>query len=314
MKPIQGIHHITAVAGDPQRNVDFYHEVLGQRLIKTTVNFDDPGTYHLYYADKVGTPGTVITFFPWKHMKRGVRGNGEVVATAYTIPMNAIGYWRDRLANYAVSVREELRFGNPILALDDPDGMGIELIPSSEPSTINFWDQGPIPADHAIRGFHSATMWVNKIARTEPLLTSVMGYELVDQDGARSRYRGASNDVGLYLDLVERPGQREADFGAGSVHHIAFRTVDDAEQIEYQAAIGKAGHNVSPVRDRQYFHSIYFREPNGVLFEVATDAPGFLYDEAVEELGTHLRLPTWIESQRPMIEARLPKLTLPTFA
>lgn len=316
MERVQGIHHITAVAGDPQRNLNFYHEVLGQRLIKRTVNFDDPGTYHLYYADKVGTPGTNITFFPWKHMRRGVRGNGEVVSIAYAIPMNSLGYWRDRLAHYHIEAQEETRFGKPILKFDDPDGMWLELTPTDEPSTIEFWEQGPIPAEHALRGFYSATLWVNRAAHTEPLLMGVMGYEKIAEEAApegnRNRYRGASNDIGLYLDLVERPDAPEGGFGAGSVHHIAFRTVDDREQVEYQAALATAGYGVTPVRDRQYFHSIYFREPNGVLFEVATDAPGFLVDESVEALGTGLKLPSWLEPQRSLIESRLPKLALPS--
>ncbi|MBK8026719.1 MAG: ring-cleaving dioxygenase [Chloroflexi bacterium] len=313
MQRIQGIHHITAVAGDPQRNVNFYHEVLGQRLVKTTVNFDDPGTYHLYYADEIGTPGTVLTFFPWRHMKRGVRGNGEVGTVGYTIPLEAVGYWRDRLAHYQIDVREETRFTAPTLVFEDPDGMGLELIGSDEPGHIRFWSQGPIPERVALRGFHSATLFVDNIARIDPLLTDVMGYTRVGADGDRVRYGGASDDIGLYLDLVERPGAPAAQFGAGSVHHIAFRTVDDAEQLEYQKALALSGYGVSPVRDRQYFNSIYFREPNGVLFEVATDAPGFLVDETVETLGTALKLPSWYESQRPAIEARLPKLVLPDF-
>lgn len=313
MERIQGIHHITAVAGDPQRNVNFYHEVLGQRLIKRTVNFDDPGTYHLYYADKIGTPGTNITFFPWKHMKRGRRGNGEVVAVGYAIPTNSVGFWRDRLTKYQMNVSEEKVFDQPVLKFEDPDGMWLELYPTDDPSTIEFWEKGPVSEEHALRGFYNATMWVNQTARSETLLTKIMGYEQAEQSGNRTRFKGASNDIGLYLDFVERPGEPTGDFGAGSVHHIAFRTVDDAEQLEYQAELAKAGFGVTPVRDRQYFHSIYFREPNGVLYEVATDAPGFLYDEAVEELGTNLKLPSWYENQRPMIEARLPKLTLPTF-
>ncbi|MDX2137377.1 MAG: ring-cleaving dioxygenase [Chloroflexota bacterium] len=313
MQRIQGIHHITAVASDPQKNVDFYHEVLGQRLIKTTVNFDDPGTYHLYYGDEIGTPGTIMTYFPWMHMKRGRVGNGETGAVAYTIPAASVGYWRDRLAKYNILTAQPFeRFGNMVVPFNDPDGMALELIATDEPGTIRYWAQGPIPEAHVIRGFHGVTLNVDRAAGTARVL-DLMGYEMVNVDGNRTRFKGASNDVGLYIDLLERRGERRGEFGAGSVHHVAFRTVDDSEQLEYRDKFTQAGLSVTPVQDRQYFHSIYFREPNGVLFEVATDAPGFLYDEPVAELGTSLKLPTWHEPLRPRIEATLPKFTIPTF-
>ncbi|MEM6283023.1 MAG: ring-cleaving dioxygenase [Chloroflexota bacterium] len=314
MERIQGLHHITAIASDPQKNVDFYHKVLGQRLVKTTVNFDDPGTYHLYYGDKVGSPGTIMTFFPWKGMRRGKVGNGETAATGYTIPTGAVEYWRERLNHFGVLVKDdETRFGDAVLSFVDPDGMGLELIANDEKGSIDFWDNGPVPQDMALRGFHSVTLWVGTKEPTAKILTEVMGYEEVGTEGNRSRYKGASDDIGLYIDIVERPGHGQGTTGAGTVHHIAFRTVDDSEQEEYRQKIAKAGYNVTTVRDRQYFHSIYFREPNGVLFEVATDAPGFSYDEPVEELGTNLKLPDWYEPQREMIEARLPKFNIPTF-
>lgn len=315
MQPIQGIHHITAIASDPQKNLDFYHRLLGQRLVKRTVNFDDPGTYHFYFADKVGTPGTVLTFFPWGHMARGVRGNGEVVATAYTIPTLALDYWRERLDTHGIVVRElNARFSAPVIAFDDPDGMAIELIVSDERATIQLWHDGPVPLEYALRGFHSATLGVAQAAPTAALLTEQLGYTLVGQEGNRYRYQGASNDIGLYIDLLERPGTPPARLGAGSVHHIAFRTVDDTEQVEYKTLLHKANYGVSPVMDRQYFHSIYFRSPGGVLFEVATDAPGFTYDEAVAELGSHLKLPSWLEPQRAAIEAQLPAIAVETSA
>jgi len=314
MQPIQGIHHITAIASDPQKNIDFYHNLLGQRLIKRTVNFDDPGTYHFYFADEVGTPGTVLTFFPWRHMSRGVRGNGEVAATAYTIPTTALPYWRDRLDRHGIAVRDlPPRFGAAVLAFADPDGMVIELIASDARATIQPWHTGPVPAEQVLRGFHSATLWVANAAATGALLTEQLGYTLVGQEDNRYRYQGASNDIGLYLDLVEQPGLPPARLGAGSVHHIAFRTVDDAEQVEYQALLHDSGFQVSPVMDRQYFHSIYFRSPGGVLFEVATDAPGFDYDESVAELGSHLKLPRWLEPQRAAIEAKLPAIQVRAF-
>ncbi len=312
MKPIQGLHHITAMASDPQANLAFYHNVLGQRLVKRTVNFDDPGTWHFYFADETGTPGTVMTFFPWPRAKRGTLGNGETAAVAYAIPSGSVDYWRERLAAHGVGVSDGgTRFGDPVLAFHDPDGMRLELIATDAPATIRHWHDGPVPAAHALRGFHSVTLWQDEIEPTAGLLTAHMGYTLAGQEGDRTRLSAASNDMGLHVDLLYRPNQPGGRFGAGSVHHIAFRTVDDSEQQEYLDALRRAGFGVSPVRDRQYFHSIYFRSPGGVLFEVATDAPGFLYDEPVETLGEALKLPAWYEPQRAEIEAVLPPITLP---
>ncbi|MEZ4683208.1 MAG: ring-cleaving dioxygenase [Caldilineaceae bacterium] len=315
MQPVQGIHHITAIASDPQRNLDFYHGLLGQRLVKKTVNFDDPGTYHFYFADKTGTPGTVLTFFPWRHMGRGVRGNGEVGATAYSIRPGSVDFWRKRLEQNGVAVADApMRFGNDVLSFTDPDGMVIELVVNEEAQTFVPWERGPLPGEHELRGFHSATLWVANAAATDEILTAHLGYQLVGSAGNRTRYQGAGNDIGRYIDLLEQPGLGRGRLGAGSVHHIAYRTVDDSEQAEYLALLQEAGYGVSPVMDRQYFHSIYFREPNGVLFEIATDAPGFLYDEAVDELGTHLKLPDWLEPRRNQIEHSVVPVTLPAVA
>jgi glyoxalase family protein len=311
MQAVQGIHHITAVAGDPQANVNFYHHVLGQRLVKRTVNFDDPSTYHFYFADEIGTPGTVLTFFPWRHMSRGHRGNGEVAATAYSIHPSSISYWRRRLADHGLAVGEsQTRFGVEVLSFQDPDGMIIELVTHEGQATFSHWQEGPIPAEHALRGFFGATLWVAETVGMAALLTGSLGFTFTGKEGSRSRFLAASEDVGVTIDLLERPGLPFGRFGAGSVHHIAFRTVDDEEQEEYLQALRQDGYHVSPVMDRQYFHSIYFRSPGGVLFEIATDAPGFLYDEDVTELGTHLKLPPWLESQRTEIESRLPSFTL----
>jgi glyoxalase family protein len=311
MKPIQGLHHITAVAGDPQKNVDFYRLILGQRLIKRTVNFDDPGTYHFYYGDEIGTPGTIMTYFPWRHVRPGRKGNGETAAVAYAIRAETVGFWQRWLTKNGVAWGPvESRFGAEGLTLEDPGGMTLELIVSDDPATLHHWEAGPIPEPHALKGFHGVTLWLDEVEATAAVLTGPMGYQFVGQEGARYRYKGASNDIGLYVDLLHRPGQAPAQFGAGSVHHIAFRTVDDAEQAEYQQSLHRAGLGVTPVRDRQYFHSIYFREPGGVLFEVATDAPGFLYDEPVAELGQHLKLPPWLEEHRPKITQALPPFEL----
>lgn len=314
LEPIRGLHHITAVAGDPQRNVDFYQQVLGQRLVKTTVNFDDPGTYHLYYGDGVGSPGTVLTFFPWAHVRAGVAGNGEAAAVAYAIPGDSVPYWRERLAEHGVVVGEnQQRFGETVIPFRDPDGMALELIATDRLPDFEHWAAGPVPEAHALRGFHSVTLWLDEVASTAKILQTSLGYNPVGQEGSRHRYASDAVAMGTVVDLLHRPGGSRGRFGAGSIHHIAFRVQDDAEQMAYLSALRAAGQQVTPVQDRQYFHSIYYRVPAGVLFEMATDPPGFLLDESPEALGGALRLPPWLEEQRPRIEQALPPLrrTLP---
>jgi len=309
MQPIQGLHHITAVASDPQANLDFYVGILGQRLVKTTVNFDDPGTYHLFYGDNTGTPGTAMTFFPWRGMHRGRLGAGETSAAAYALPKGSLSWWLDYLsANHVTISSTGKRFGETVVTFPDPDGMMIELVATDDPSTIEHWEDGPIPAEHALRGFHSVTLLLNDIEATASVLVDKLGYEFVGQEDNRYRYKGASADRGLYIDLLHVPSAGRGAFGAGSIHHIAFRTVDDEEQLEYLTHLRASGLQVTPVQDRQYFHSIYFREPGCVLFEVATDEPGFTSDETVEELGSTLKLPAWYEAQRAQIEAKLPAI------
>jgi len=315
MEPVQGLHHITAVASDPQANVDFYHHVLGQRLVKKTVNFDDPGTYHLYYGDEIGTPGTIMTYFPWRHMTRGRLGNGETAAFGYSIQQDSIGFWQTRLKKMRVHVGEiKTRFGAEVLPFQDPDGMQLELITTDNPATVRHWYEGPISEEKALRGFYGVTLWQDEVEQTGALLTEQMGYKFIGQEGSRYRFQGASNDLGMVVDILHRPGQPYGKFGAGSIHHIAFRTVDDSEQLEYLQELRSAGFRVTPVQDRQYFHSIYFRSPGGVLFEIATDAPGFPYDEPVSELGTHLKLPSWLEPNREKIEQVLPHFDLKPIA
>jgi glyoxalase family protein len=310
MRSIEGIHHITAMASDPQANVDFYHNLLGQRLVKTTVNFDDPGTYHLYYGDEVGSPGTIMTFFPWMGAHRGRRGSGEIGAVAYAIRGESLAFWRAYLERNGVDVEDGAeRFGQPVLTFSDPDGMPLELIVDDAAGAIRTWPDGSIPEEHALRGFHGVTLWIADGAATGDLLTSTMRYHLIGQEDDRWRFQGAGA-VGSCVDLLVRPDLPDGAIGAGSVHHVAFRAQDDAEQLEYQHAIARTGLGVTPVRDRQYFHSIYFREPGGVLFEIATDGPGFLVDEPVERLGLSLKLPPWLEPQRAMIEGILPPLAV----
>lgn len=307
MQPVQGLHHITAVAGDPQQNVDFYHHVLGQRLVKTTVNFDDPGTYHFYFGDEVGTPGTILTFFPWRNIVPGRTGNGEAAVVAYGVLPEAIPFWRRRLSSLGVTVgAPTTRFGAAVLPFQDPDGMRLELVASDAPATFRTWSAGPIPEPYTLRGFHSVTLWLDETEPTAALLTGPLGYTFAGAEEGRSRYAGAGGDIGLYVDLLHRPGGQRGRFGAGSIHHIAFRTVDDAEQLQYLQLLRREGQPVTPVQDRQYFRSIYFRSPGGVLFEIATDAPGFAYDEPVDALGTQLKLPSWLEPEREKIRALLP--------
>ncbi|MFN2142317.1 MAG: ring-cleaving dioxygenase [Candidatus Promineifilaceae bacterium] len=316
MLPLQGIHHITAIASDPQANIDFYHNLLGQRLIKKTINFDDPGTYHFYFGDESGTPGTILTFFPWRGAVRGRRGNGEVAATAYTVRPESLDFWQNRLSEHGVTPGEQQkRFGSEVLPFQDPDGMIVELIVDEVPADIQLWEKGPVPSEHVLRGFHGATLWVGDAEATADLLTGSMGYTLSGQEGNRYRFQAAGDGRGRTLDLLERPGELYGRLGAGSVHHIAFRTKNDEEQLAYQSALRAEGYNVTPVQDRQYFHSIYYRVPSGVLFEIATDTPGFLIDETVEELGTGLRLPPWLESNRERISRKLPPVeTKPVYS
>ena len=310
--PVQGLHHLTVMASDPQRNLDFYTQMLGQRLVKVTVNFDDPGTYHFYYGDLTGRPGTIMTHFPWPGAKRGVRGNGEVVAAAYSAPKQSLAFWRKRLGE--LSPQESQRFGDLVLRLEDPDGTWVELVfdAEGEVSPVDIWPDSPVPAEHALRGFHSVTAWAQDVSAVRDLLVGQLGFRELntekDAEGQRTRFTGSGQQVGLFVDVVERPGQPRGTFGAGSVHHVALRTRDDAEQQAYLRSLTAAGHSPTPVQDRQYFHSIYFREPNGVLFEIATDAPGFADDEAVDELGKHLKLPSWYEAQRAAIEKRVPRI------
>jgi glyoxalase family protein len=306
---MNGIHHITAIASDPQANLDFYQKLLGQRLVKKTVNFDDPGTYHFYFGDEIGTPGTILTFFPWPGAVGGRRGNGEVAATAYNIHSDSVDYWHKRLVDHDISPGErQTRFGADVIPFQDPDGMIIEMIVNDSLASIQAWQESHIPAEHALRGFHGATLWVGEAQPTADLLTNSLGYTFIGQEGQRQRFQAPGEAAGLYIDLLERPGELYGRLGAGSVHHIAFRAKDDDEQARYLSALRGDGYNVTPVKDRQYFHSIYFRAPSGVLFEIATDPPGFLIDETVAELGSGLRLPPWLESQRPRISKILPEV------
>ena len=275
-KEISGIHHITAIAGDPQKNLDFYAGVLGLRLVKLTVNYDDPGTYHLYYGDYSGHPGTILTFFPWRGVPKGRAGAGQLTVTSFAAPEGSLAYWTDRLRSHDVAVgRPVERFGERALSFRDPDGMALELVESA--------DAGTDPT--AIRGFHSATLAVSRLDASAKLLTGDMGFRKVAQEANRHRFATGEGKAHQIVDLVETPREQRGSQGAGSVHHIAWRVPTDAEQVEWRSDLLATGLEVTPVIDRTYFHSIYYREPSGILFEIATDPPGFTVDEPLESLG-----------------------------
>jgi len=313
---IPGLHHVTAIASDPQRNLDFYVALLGLRFVKRTVNFDDPGSYHFYFGDRRGTPGTILTFFPWPGARRGIRGTGQVEATAFAIPPDSTGFWLERLKQHHVTAEKtSTRFGEEVIRLLDSDGLMIELIAVAagvSAANIEPWPDSPVSSKHAVHGFHSVSAALEGYERTARLLTETFGYRLVDESGNRFRFVSADESaLGRIIDLLCQPDTAMGRVAAGSVHHIAFRAKDQAEQLQWRERLVDLGYNVTPVIDRTYFHSIYFREPGGVLFEIATEPPGFRLDEKLDELGTHLRLPAWMESARAQIEKVLPAIQVP---
>jgi glyoxalase family protein len=311
---ISGLHHVTAIASDPQRNIDFYAGVLGLRFVKRTVNFDDPGSYHFYFGDARGTPGTIMTFFAWPGAHRGIRGTGQIDGVAFAIPQNSSGYWLERLKQqHVLAEKIPARFGEQLVRLVDPDGLMVELIESAAPANLEQWHGSSVPADYSLRGFHSVSAALEGYERTAKLLMESFGYQLFDESG--NRFRFAAHDKsgpGHSIDLLCMPDAHPRRVAAGSVHHIAFRARNDEEQRQWRKHLVELGYNVTPVIDRIYFHSIYFREPGGILFEIATDPPGFTLDEDVDQLGQNLRLPPWLESARSQIEKVLPPVVTPT--
>jgi predicted esterase/catechol 2,3-dioxygenase-like lactoylglutathione lyase family enzyme len=310
---ISGLHHITAIASDPQPNVDFYTGVLGLRLVKRTVNFDDPDSYHLYYGDAVGSPGTILTFFAWPGASRGRQGVGQAIAIALAIPNTSLSFWIDRLIERGIAFSgPEKRFGEQVLAMRDPDGLPIELIAQADPTEVMPWQDSGIPSEHAIRGAHSATIWVDAIDPTAALLTESLGLERKGEEDGRVRYQTREHVPGSILDVQPASGFWPGVISAGSIHHLAWRVPDDDAQASWRERLERLGLGVTPIVDRQYFHSIYFREPGNVLFEIATDTPGFATDEPVDGLGSELKLPAWLEPQRVAVEQRLPPIQIPS--
>lgn len=311
-KEILGLHHLTAIAGQPQANIDFYAGVLGLRLVKLTVNFDDPTTYHLYYGDGQGHPGTILTFFPWPKAMPGRIGTGQVTMASLAVPENALDYWKGRFREHYIEYKEShSAFEERALLFSDPDGLQLELVESPDANPERAWKHGPVPLEFAIRGFHHVTLSEEGYERTAGLLTETMGFRLIHGKGNQFRYAAPSRGTGTIVDLLCIPAGRAGRTGVGTVHHVAWRTPTDEEQLHWRATLSSRQYNVTPVIDRKYFHSIYFREPGGVLFEIATDPPGFAIDEPASELGSHLVLPAWLEPSRAELERVLPKVNVP---
>jgi len=308
--PHNGIHHVTAIARDARRNLDFYTRVLGLRLVKRTVNFDDPSTYHLYYGDETGRPGTILTFFPWQHVAPGRLGVGLTQETAFRVPEAAIGFWTHRFVDKGVPHEApEKRFGQSVLPFKDPDGMALALVGTGDAEIEPAWTDGEVPAEHAIRGFAGVTLMCEDAAPTGAVLMDVLGFNEMGREGNLIRFQADGTALGGTLDIRVASGFLPGGMGGGSVHHVAFRAADDAAQAEMVRTLAEH-HRIRATEqlDRNYFRSVYFREPGGILFEIATDEPGFAVDEPVTSLGGELKLPRFLEMRRKDIEQALPEL------
>lgn len=317
MSGIGGIHHVTAIASDPQRNLDFYAGVLGLRLVKRTINFDDPSTYHLYFGDEVGTPGSILTFFPWPGARRGQQGTGQVSVTSLAILPGSVGFWIERLVRHGVAYqgpakREVAGTQERVISFKDPDGLLLELVSSPGAGARAGWGNAPgIPRAHAIHGFHSITLWVEQGDATEQVLVETLGFRSLGESESTRRFSAQEGEAGTLIDVRTTGGFVRGVSGAGTVHHVAWSVPDDAAQLAFRHRLLSSGLSPTPVIDRNYFHSVYFREPGGVLYELATELPGFTIDEPVERLGERLMLPPQYEADRAAIEAVLPEIHLP---
>lgn len=309
---VPGIHHVTSIVGDPQRNIDFYTGVLGLRPLKVTVNFDVPKTYHLYFGDHAGTPGTILTTFPWPRIARGRVGSGQIGVTSFAIPEGSIRYWQDRLKQHGVTTEGPThRFDEEIVSFADPDGLVNELV--SRPGTLpgDSWHEGPVPCEKAIIGFASVTLYSRRPEQTASLMTELLGFKLTGEQDGIAQFVAKPDEPGSVVNLALDPPVEQGVEGPGTVHHVAWRTRDEAEQQEWRTLLTSAGFSVTSVRDRSYFKSIYFHEPGGILFEIATDPPGFAIDEPVDRFATGIKLPPWYESRRAELEAGLQTVRLP---
>jgi len=308
-----GIHHVTAIASDPQQSVDFYAGVLGLRLVKRTVNFDDATTYHLYFGDREGTPGSIFTMFAWPGSRRGRQGAGQVAVVSFAILPGSVGFWIERFIRKRVDFEHpKARFDEErVIAFRDPDGSLVELIAHPSAESRTGWETAAIPAEHSLRGIYSVTLWQESCDLTGKLLMDSLGFEAVREQASIFRYASRERGIGSVVDLRCVPGLWPGLTGAGTVHHVAFRAPTSDAQLETRNHLVSEGFNVTPQIDRDYFRSIYFREPGDVLFEIATDTPGFTVDEPLESLGKSLKLPGWLEERRFEIEALLPNIRLP---
>lgn len=306
-----GIHHVTAIASDPQANADFYLNALGMRMVKRTVNFDSPETYHFYYGDRAGNPGTIMTFFPWPDAPKGRIGAGQATTTTFSVPEGSLGWWAQHLAALDVPTSRPAERGQEdVLTLRDPDGLLIELAAGADHHNTEPWDGGAVPPQHAIRGIRSVTLTEQDVDGTVEMLHGQLGFRLESEDQGRLRFRtnAATEGVGTIVDVLARPRAERGLVAAGTVHHVAYRAPDGQAQESWRQSLAQDGVGVTEIRDRSYFTSIYFREPGGVLLEIATDGPGFDYDEPLLELGRSLKLPPWLEPRREQIAASLPEL------
>ena len=309
---ITGLHHVTVIAGDAQENLDFYAGVLGMRLVKKTVNQDAPGTYHLFYADAVAHAGTDLTFFPWPDMAPGRTGTGLTVEVALAVPPGSLEYWAGRLRQHGIQPgAPDTRFGERLLAFADPHGLRLSLVETRDAREFTPWAESPVPESHQVRGLHGVRLLERSSAPTVALLTGTLGFEEIGEEAGWRRFALAGSRSGRVLDLTEAPDERQGTWGTGSVHHIAWRVPDDAAELRVQRRLQQAGRHPTPVIDRFWFKSVYFKEPGGALFEIATDGPGFGVDETLEQLGSRLVLPPWLEPKRAAIESSLPPLRHP---
>jgi glyoxalase family protein len=310
MERVNGLHHITAIAGPAQENLDFYAGVLGMRLVKRSVNQDDPGTYHLFYADAEGHPGTDLTFFPWAHLSPPRMGHGLAVEVSLEVPAGSLSFWSARLEKCGADLKPvEARFGDTVLPLVDPHGLKLALVESARAASRGFtpWDDSPVPAERQVRGLYGAQIWEREAEATTTFLTSVLGFQRLGTEDEWTRY-GFADAAGV-VDVREAPDARRGAWGVGSVHHLAWRVEDEPHQMAVRGQVESAGGRATPVIDRFWFKSVYFKEPGGVLFELATEGPGFAADEDPAHLGESLVLPPWLESHRTAIERTLPLLT-----
>jgi catechol 2,3-dioxygenase-like lactoylglutathione lyase family enzyme len=312
---MSGIHHVTAIAGDPQRNLDFYAGTLGLRLVKLTVNYDDPDTYHFYFGDELGRPGSILTFFPWPMGQAGRHGAGQVGEVALAVPRASLGYWLERLLTRGVPYQGPTqRFDETVLALRDPDDLLLEIVATPRVDRVEPWREGPVPAEHAVRGVHGVTIWEDGDTGAAALLAEQLGFRSVGENEGRIRLETSAQGAGTVVDIRRAAGFWRGSSGVGTVHHVAFRVPSRSEQDRRREALMRLGLEPTEVIDRHYFHSVYFREPGGVLFELATEAPGFTVDEPAAELGSSLKLPPAYEPDRSRIAGGLPPIRLPHVA